>query len=1072
MKILPVIFLLLLLFSCGQELPEEVQKAYEALPRKLDFNTHEKPILSDKCFACHGPDKGKVKAGLQLHAAEFAFNKTESGAYAIVPGKLAKSEAFYRIISSDPEYMMPTPESNLALTHEEKAVLIRWIEEGAKYEPHWAFEKPKKHDIPVIQHTAWAKNPIDYFIARKLEGKDISPSAASEKSLLLRRLSFDLTGLPPSSEEIREFLADNSPDAYEKQVDRLLASSHYGEKMATDWMDLARFADTHGYQVDRFRDMSPWRTWVIKSFNENMPYDQFITWQLAGDLLPNPTKEQILATGFNRLHPQNMEGGIVDEEFRVEYVADRTAVLGQGLMALTLSCAKCHDHKYDPISQKNFFELYSFFNNVNETGQISWDPNDTPVPTLLLPDSAQEKLLAYLEKKVTQKESTLLKVEVQGLAEAENWVRAGNYQKLTDAHLANGRAGWFSLNGHLRNEVNGASGKMERKFSNNEQPDFTDAERGKALQLNGDTWLDLKPVGIYRRHEPFSIGIWVNLPDSLKEGVIFHKNQAVRLHSYKGYHLYLKDNKLELMMAHTWPDNAIEEHTLTDVPRNQWVHLTMTYDGSSSANGLKLFMNGEEMKTEVKNDNLYKDIIFGNYEDQIYEEPIEPGLKIGARWRGVGIKGAMVEDIMVYNRALARLEVMQLADFPWKKIIQKDPASLSADEKAMLAQFYLTNLYSPFQSAQRELEAARGELVNKMEEVKEVMVMKEMPQPRRTYILERGLYNEYGEEVFPNTPESVFPMPEDLPKNRLGLAQWLTHPDHPLTARVAVNRYWQNYFGKGLVKTTEDFGNQGELPTHPQLLDWLALEFINSGWDVKALQKMIVMSATYRQSSVVTPELREKDPENVWLARGPKVRLTSEMIRDNSLAASGLLNKEIGGKSVKPYQSEGLWKMNGGEYTQDEGDMLYRRSLYTLWKRTVPNPTQATFDQPERNECTVRRQKTNTPLQALVLLNDPTFIEASRKLGEDIARAETIKKGIISAFIKLTGRPPHEKEIKILATIHQQEYQKFKANPAKAKGWLEAGAYRVGSETDSHLVAANAVVASAIINADVSITKR
>ena len=1060
--------------GCGVDKPAEVVKAEKNLLEKLDYNLHVKPILSDKCFACHGPDEASQEAGLELATREGALAalKDSPGEYAIVPGKLAKSAAYHRIVSEDPEYIMPPPESNLTLTAHEKAVISRWIEDGAEYKPHWAFVKPEKRDIPEISSEDWAENPIDHFIAKKLEENNFSPSEEADKELLLRRLSFDLTGLPPTPDELQGFLVDQSPDAYEKQVDRLLASPHYGEKMATDWMDVARYADTYGYQVDRVRDMSPWRTWVIESFNENMPYDQFITWQLAGDMLPEPTTEQKLATGFSRLHPQNAEGGIIDEEFRVEYVSDRISVVGQGLMALTLACARCHDHKYDPVSQKNFYELSSFFNNINETGQISWDPNDTPDPTMLLPDSAQKKILAFVDQEVSKNEAKVQEAKETGKEKAEAWISAGNYQREVEKKFTKGRVGHFTLDGHLRNQISGKAGKMERNGSSNEKPDFASTEKGKGLKLNGDAWLDLKPVGIYSRSQPFSVGIWVNLPDSLKEGVIFHKCNGARLHSFKGYHLYLRDNKLEVLLAHTWPDNAIERHTVAEVPRNQWIQLTMTYDGSSSADGVKLYMNGEELETEVIADNLYKDILFNNYDEQVYKNSNEPGLKIGGRWRGFGIKDGMADEVVVYDRVITSLEVMQVADVSIDEITQKAPTELSAEEKSMLTEYYLAHFYTPYRSAQKDLLAARMKQVKEMEQVKEVMIMKEMPEPRQAYVLERGLYDQYGEEVFPSTPERIFAMPDSLPKNRLGLAQWLTHPNHPLTARVAVNRYWQHFFGRGIVKTTEDFGNQGDLPSHPELLDWLALEFIDSGWDVKALVKAMVMSATYRQSSLTSPELREKDPDNVWLARGPKSRLTSEMIRDNALAASGLLNKKIGGQSVKPYQPEGLWQMNGGKYTEDTGDKLYRRSLYTLWKRSVPNPTQATFDQPERSECTVRRQKTNTPLQALVLLNDPTFVETSRKIGEDITKAESTEHGITTAFVKLTGRSPRQEEIKILKTLRESEYQKFKDDPTRAKGWLEAGAYEIDPSLDTNLVAANAIVASAILNADATINKR
>ncbi|WP_255416090.1 DUF1553 domain-containing protein [Reichenbachiella sp. MSK19-1] len=1062
------------LSACQPDLPEEVAVAYQSLPQELDFNVHVKPILSDKCFACHGPDKGKIVAGLQLHEATTAYAELPEspGKYAIVPGSLAKSEVAHRILSSDPEVIMPNPESNLKLTANEKAILVKWIEEGAVYKPHWAFEAPKEVALPATGQQ-WATNAIDRFISARLEQEGLTPSPQADKELLLRRVSLDLTGLPPTPQEIKAFLSDERPDAYEKQVDRLLASPHYGEKMAVDWLDLARYADTHGYQIDRYRDMSPWRDWVIQSFNANMPYDQFLTWQLAGDLLPDASREQIIATGFNRLHPQNAEGGIVDEEFRVEYVADRTAVLSTGVMGLTVACARCHDHKYDPISQKNHYELFAFFNNINETGQISWDADDIPVPNILVPTKEQEEIISYVESLIDQSEEGLAEAKEKELGEANAWIAEGKYTQLSKKELLKGAVAKFDLDHNLMDQISGQSGKMGLMYQQAGPATFAAGKRGKAIDLDGDAWLDLKPVGIYDRSEPFSIGLWVYVPDSVEEGVIFHKNIAVMLHSKKGYHLYLKDNKLEMVMAHTWPDNAIEEVSQMELPKEEWVQLTMTYDGSSQAEGLRLYMNGRELVTQVNIDNLYKDILFHDYEDQIYAEPMEPGLMIGARWRGIGLRKGRADEVTVFDRTLSALEVAALAESDQLgQILSKAPADLLAEEKAILQEYYLYRKSKAYRAKQTELMAQRSRLNEEVEPVKQVMVMKEMETPRQAYVLERGQYSAYGEEVFPNTPESILPFPDSLPRNRLGLAKWLFLPEHPLTARVAVNRYWQNYFGRGIVRTTEDFGNQGEMPSHMELLDWLALDFMHSGWDVKALQKKIVMSSTYRQSSYCDAQLRERDPSNVLLARGPNARLTSEMMRDNALLASTLLNDTIGGPSVKPYQPEGLWQMNANTYVPDSGSDMYRRSLYTFWKRSVPLPTQGTFDQPDRNECTVRRQKTNTPLQALVLLNDPAYVEMSKKIGAEISQADSAEQGIRSAFVSLTGREIKEEELAILLRLREHELEKFSQNPDKMKGWLEAGQYVVQTDLDQPTVVANAVVASAIINSDAAITKR
>lgn len=1059
--------------ACNDNLPEPIVVASRELPKEIDFNIHVKPILSDKCYACHGPDKANQKAGLQLDEAQAAFAELPESPRkrAIVPGKLKKSEVFHRIISDIPEIQMPPPAFKVELTDYEKAILIRWIKEGAEYKPHWAFIKPELPPLPKLTPQRELSNPIDLFVRKKLEVMDLEPSPPADKALLLRRLSFDLTGLPPSLQEIETFLADESEDAYEKQVDRLLSSVHYGEKIATDWMDLARYSDTYGYQVDRYRDMSPWRDWVINSFNENMPYDQFLTWQLAGDLLPNATREQILATGFNRLHPQNMEDGIVGEEFRVENVSDRVAVLGDGLMGLTLSCAKCHDHKYDPISQREYFELFSFFNNINETGQISWDKG-TPVPTLLLPTDEQKELLAQQKEQMKMEALQLEQISKTEQAAIANWIRKGEYRHLSNKHPQKGLVAHYPLDKRpMSNKINPRQqAVMGREFAKKEEPQFVSGHLGQGLQTNGDAWLDLQEVGIFKRNDAFSIGLWVYLPKELEEGVIFHKNKGTTLHSYRGYHLYLKDNRLEWVMARTYPENAIIEHTLVDVPKEKWVQLTVTYDGSSTAAGTKIFLDGEELKTEIIQDNLYKDIIFNKLVDIIYPKPIEPNIKVAARWRGKGLKDAKIDEILVYDRELTLLEVQQVAG---KNTLAKvSTPNLQATHEQMLTQHYLFKHSKAYQTSQARLMALRSAHADAMEKVQEVMVMEEMEEPRQTYILNRGVYDDYGEEVFPNTPESVLAMPDHLPRNRLGLAQWLTHPDHPLTARVAVNRYWQNYFGRGLVKTAEDFGNQGELPSHPELLDWLAVTFMESGWDVKALQRLIVTSDTYKQDSYTSPALMELDKENVYLARGPSVRLTSEMMRDNALTASDLLNAEVGGESVRPYQPEGLWKMNFDAYVQDSGDKLYRRSFYTIWRRTIPNPTLATFDQPERQACTVRRQKTNTPLQALVLLNDPTFVEAAKVMGEKMARQAGAEEAIQEVFAKLTGRYPDDRELQVLLELQAKEYVVFTENPEKTKGWLDTGAYEIDPQLDPNKVAAYAVVASVILNGDATITKR
>ena len=1058
---------ILLLVACGGvDMSESVAEQYQKLSKKIDFNQDVKPILSDKCFLCHGPDKNKIDAGLQLHLAETAYSELPNnpGKVAIKPGNPAKSILVDRILTEDPSFIMPKPESHLVLTAYEKAVLIKWIDEGAEYQDHWAFIKPKPTEIPKNERST---NPIDNFVLDRLGLENLKPAPKASKEILLRRLSFDLTGLPPTLEELDEFINDKSANAFEKQVDRLIASPHYAEQIALDWMDLARFADTHGYSVDRYRDMSPWRDWVIKAFQKNMPYDQFVTWQLAGDLLENPTKEMKLATAFNRIHPNNMEGGIINEEFLLEYAVDRASTTSQAFMGLTVACARCHDHKYDPISQKDFYEMTSYFNNINESGQISYN-SAMPVPTLLLTTDEQDKTLNYLQGLIKDSESKIKKAEERAIVtDFNSWLHNENYKTISTSKGIKGLESHFTLDDNQLKNLLDPTIKGEMigvGIRGNQLLQLTEGKYGKGVEFNGDIWLDLKNTGVFGRDNSFTVGLWANIPQNLEKGNIFHKGSGAILYNWRGYHLKIVDNKLEVMLANTAPGNAIIKTSTLEFPRDKWIHLAISYNGSSKASGVKLYVNGEiqEMTTSV--DDLYKDILFGGN---------EPGLQLGARMRGKGIKGGVLDEIKVFNRELSTLELLKLSkNTQLKTITSKNYSSLSQTEKELLQNHYTLSISNKANGLYKELAKLKKTYVDSVETIQEVMVMKETEEPVQSFLLERGDYTAQREKVYPDILESILPIPEDYPKNRLGLSKWLFHKDHPLTARVAVNRYWQHYFGNGLVKTSEDFGNQGEMPSHPKLLDWLSLHFMETGWDVKALQKLIVMSNTYQQSSNISKELLEKDKENRLLARGPSKRLTGEMLRNNALASSGLLNRTIGGESVKPYQPEGLWRVNNATYEQDTGDKLYRRSMYTIWKRSVPHPTIATFDAPSRSVCTIRRQETNTPLQALVLMNDPTYIEAARVLGMKMLAFPNQKEAIATTFRLLTGKVILPRELDILLALQKEEHNKFQKNIDKTKGWINTGEFKLNSSDDIALVAANAVVASTIMNSDVTITKR
>ncbi|GAB3996800.1 DUF1553 domain-containing protein [Spirosoma daeguense] len=1046
--------------------PAEIAQLDDQLPESIDFNRHVKPILSDKCFFCHGPDKASQKGGLELATAEGAYAalKKSKGKHAIVPGDLGESEVYHRLIATEPDVMMPPPSSNRFLTPYEKAVLMKWIEQGATYKPHWALIKPEIATLPTVKNTSWPKNPIDFFVLSSLEKAGLKPSPEADKETLLRRVTLDLTGLPPTVEGIDAFLADRSPKAYENVVNRLLNSPHYGEKMAVDWLDVSRFADTHGYTVDRYRPMWPWRDWVIKAFNQNMPFDQFTTWQLAGDMLPKATKEQRLATAFNRNHAQNMEGGIVNEEFRVEYVADRTNTVGTAFLGLTVECARCHDHKFDPISQKDYYSLFAFFNNVDEAGQISWD-NSMPVPTMLLTESKQDSLLNFLDGQIRVSEAALRSTAEQEKAAFENWQISGGKNPTFD--LQKGLQAHYTFDGLVNGQfVNKASAKDKGVV---EEPKLVAGKVGKAFQSNGDDVLKLGKVGIFDRAQPFSVGLWVNIPKELNKGVIAHKGMGDILYNFRGYFLNLRDGRAELLMAHTWPYNSIVRVSRQVLPKQKWVHLMMTYDGSSKASGLRLFVDGRETQMVTEKDNLYKDILLSK-ENLIGNE--QPGLQLGADMRGAGFKNGLMDELVIYTRELTAPEVAQLVR------IQGNTNPLPTFSASDLTKYYVANHSKTYQEQTATLQQLRTRRNRYVEDIPEIMVMDEMKTRRHTYLLKRGVYDAQGPEVQPDVPASVLSF-QTFPKNRVGLAQWLLHPDNPLTARVIVNRYWQNYFGAGLQKNANNFGNQGGLPSHPELLDWLAVTFRepaagqSHGWNVKALQKLIVLSATYRQSSQASPELLRKDPDNTLLARGPSFRLTAEMVRDNALAASGLLVRRIGGPSVKPYQPEGLWAVNNAVYEPDTGSGLYRRSLYTFWRRTNPPPSMNTFDGPSRSYCVVQRQKTSTPLQALVLLNDPQFVEAARRVAERSAiRYSTPKEQIQYSYRLLTAHQPIAREMDVLMQLYQSEYKKFKQSPAKMAGWLKAGTYHAQKQTDLPALAATTVVASAIMNSDAFITRR
>jgi hypothetical protein len=1028
---------------------------------KLSFNHDIRPILSDKCFACHGPDANKRQANLRLDVRDIATKPAESGETAIVPGKSAMSELLRRVSAKDESEIMPPPEAKLGhLTTAQIATLRRWIDEGAEYQGHWAFLPVAEIPLPEVPKSLPAgvqsHNPIDKLVFAKLAQRKLLPQPEADRATLIRRVTFDLTGLPPTPAEVKAFVSDQDPQAYENLVDRLLKSPRYGERMAADWLDLARYADSYGFQVDRERDMWPWRDWVIKAFNENLSWDQFVTWQLAGDLLPNATDEQILATAFNRLHPQEAEGGSIEEEYRVNYVNDRVVTFGTAFLGLTLECCRCHDHKFDPITQKEYYQFFSFFDDIDEAGLYSYFTQSAPTPAMWLLDDGQKKQLSDADVAIKSAESRL--AELRGMQD-----------KAFAEWLAHRPAAPASLHGELARfsfDERDAAGKFVSSVGKDQtasgplENTLVEGKFGKAVQFTGDHALTTN-LGNFHRYEPFSISLWLKTPDVKDRAVVLHRSRAWTDAASRGYELLIEDGKLKWSLIHFWPGNAVSIRAAQSLPPGEWVHVTVSSDGSSRAAGLAMFVNGQSAKVDVIRDGLTKDITGGGGDT----------IALGERFRDRGFTGGTVDELRVFNRSLSALEMADVYEAgKLQALLAKDAAALTAEERKSLLDFYLANHSDPVRAQLAEIQKARTRLSQLADAAREIMVMKELSPPKTAYVLKRGEYNQRGAAVEPNTPVSLLPFPADQPRNRLGLAKWLTDSRHPLLARVTVNRFWQGFFGRGIVKTSEDFGSQSERPEHPELLDWLSREFIASGWDTKQLLKTIVMSHTYRQRSMADPKVMAEDPENVWLARGPRHRLPAEMVRDNVLAASGLLVEKIGGPPVKTYDLPESFKPAAA----GKGDDLYRRSIYTFWRRTGPAPVLESFDVPKRVVCIARRDTTNTPLHAIVLLNGPQFVEAARVLAEKLHEETEGKRDALidQAFVRFASRQPDAKEREILSRLYDEQLAYYGKHPDQAAALLAIGDKKRGDKLPAAEIAAATNLINALMNYDGCMVKR
>ncbi len=1040
------------------------------------FNRDIRPILADACFQCHGADEKQRKAGLRLDVPEIAFKPAESGLTAIIPGKPAESELLKRLLSSDDSVRMPPANSGKTITPPQIEILKRWIADGAEYQGHWAFIPPVRPAVPVRPMADGRKpmavipNPIDQFILARLDQAALKPSPEADKTTLIRRVSLDLTGLPPTPNEVDSFLADPSPNAYEKVVDRLLKSPRYGEQMARPWLDMARYADSNGFQVDSSRFQWPWRDWVINAFNGNLPFDQFTIEQLAGDLLPNPTRSQIVATGFNRNHKLNGEGGIIAEEWRVETVIDRVETTGMTWLGLTFNCCRCHDHKYDPISQRDFYSMFAFFNNVTESGTLQGESKNTE-PTISAPTAEQVMELKKLDELIVAANARVAE-EAKRLPELiAAWEPGFREKLLADKPVAV----WSPLQPA---EVKSAGGATLTK-----QPDGSYLVGGKNPAHD-----------VYTVTAPIAAGqISGLLLDTLPDDSLPMKS----LGRFSNGNFVLSRIEAEI----TSPD-------LTSPLFAKFVRAEATYSQKGWEIGLVLddaASNGWAVDGPTRRDPTSAMFL------------LETPLTVSANATlTVRLKH---EALTQHNIGRFRLSMTSLppstvkldgAKFPesLKAILELAADKRSPEQKAELEKFFKANVDSPLKQAESAVASAKKSRDDLAAKTPNVMIMKEGP-PREAFILIRGEYDKRGEKVPTALPAALLsgtalaagqsqtttPAASAVPLTRLDLANWIVSRDNPLTARVWVNRAWERFFGTGLVKTTENLGSQAEYPSHPELLDWLAVEFMTD-WDIKRLQKLIVMSATYRQSSVgqafqpdpnvqptpnahrVRLESLTYDPENRLLSRGPRVRLSAEALRDQALFASGLLVEKLGGPSVRPYMPDGVWDETSryGDlrgYKHDTNDGLYRRTLYTIWKRTAAPPTMLLFDAPSREICTVKRSRTNTPLQALTLLNEITYVEAARKLAERMLTdgGATPESRLRLAFRWVTSRSPTNEELAVLVSGLHDDLARFRKDAGAAKQLIVLGESKASASLDSAELAAYTLTSNLLLNLDEVVTR-
>lgn len=1028
---------------------------------KLEYNRDVRPILSENCFACHGPDSASRKGDLRLDKREAAIEHD-----AIVPGKPSQSSIVSRIFEDDADTVMPPPATKKKLTVGQKETLKRWIAEGAEYQPHWSLIAPTRPALPPVKNGDWVKTPIDAFILAKLEAAGLSPAPEADRRVLARRLSLDLTGLPPEPALVESFVNDKSSNAYEAYVDKLLAMDAWGEHRGRYWLDVARYADTHGIHFDNYREIWAYRDWVINALNKNMPFDQFVVEQLAGDLLPNPTLEQKVATGFCRCNITTNEGGIIDEEYKVLYARDRTETFGQIFLGMTAGCAVCHDHKFDPLTMRDFYSLSAFFDNTTQPvrdGNIK----DTP-PILVVPTMADRPRWDALQADIAATRAKLDARKRVAQGEFDAWLAGIKLEDLKAYVPQEGLALRASLTEGEGKSIKVVAGTESREITRDKAINWAEGREAKekAVSLRTDPAIELADVGDFEADQAFATSIWVKLGRRNQTGAILARmdNKA----DYRGWDLWIEGDKVGTHIVNKWSDDALKVVSQTALKVNEWTHICVTYDGSKKAAGVKVYYNGKPQPTNIAADKLQGTI-----------RTAVP-FKIGQRNTDQKLPFMTVADLRLFARGLSSQEASQLANAgDIEKFVAKAAGERTVEEKAKALDWWL----SAVDGQSREIDAAIRTLQDEETKIKSrgtvAHVMNERKEEPMAYILFRGEYDKRRDEVKAATPVALPAMPDDLPKSRLGLAQWLLRPEHPLMTRVTVNRFWQELYGTGLVRSSGDFGIAGDLPSHPELLDWLAVEFRESGWDLKKFYKLLVTSNAYRQAAIATPDKLTKDADNRLLSRGPRFRMDAEMIRDYALAASGLLNRKIGGASVRPYQPEGVWEAvamigsNTRDYKRDSGDSLYRRSIYTFWKRAAPPASMDILNAPNRETTCVRRERTDTPLQALVTLNDVQFIEAARNLAQRVITQGGDKDDdrIDSLARRLLARPLSSAELPIVKGSLESFLAHYRAHVDDAKQLITVGESKPDPSLDAPQVAAWTMLSNELMNLDEVLNK-